>query len=171
MKLVTDWLGSPQLLTLLCNEGKKNAKPNGGGNMSKWISKRVGDWWTRSSALLNYAKPSSCCFRSTAKLSGESWGPQTGISYPWNQTPLRLPQTGNFRTDLQQQTLLNNQRGRCCSLTFSPRWRMVYFPLNFESQRDLLGSGVGGPYLVDTVPAFSEERSEEVGISAHLRVP
>lgn len=91
--------------------------------------------FTCSSALLNYAKPSSCCFRSTAKLSGESWGPQTGISDPWNQTPLRLPQTWNFRTDLQQQTLLNNQRGRCCSLTFSPRWRMVYFPLNFESQR------------------------------------
>lgn len=38
-----DWLVSLQLLTILCDEGNKNAKPNGGGNMSKWIRKRIGD--------------------------------------------------------------------------------------------------------------------------------
>lgn len=38
-----DWLVSLQLLRGLYNEGNKNAKPNGGGNMSKWIRKRIGD--------------------------------------------------------------------------------------------------------------------------------
>ena len=57
--------------------------------------------FTHGSAFLKDGKPSSCSFRSPAKLSGEPWGPQTGISdLLWNQTVLQLLQTKSFCIDL-----------------------------------------------------------------------
>lgn len=122
--------------------------------------------FTQSSALLNDGKSSSCCFRSPSKLGGEPWGPQRGIfDLLWNQTPLQLLQTRSFSIDLQQRALHNNQTDRCCSLTFIPRLRMVYFPLNFESQRVPPGSRVGHNWQIQSQsPVRREVKKVHLGL-------
>lgn len=131
--------------------------------------------FTHGSALLNDDKSSSCCFRSPAKLNDEPWGPQTGISdLLWNQILLQLPQTRSFGTDLQQRVLCNNHTDRWCSLTFSIGLKIVYFSLNFDSQRDPPGSRVVHNWCIQSQASVRREVSflwgSTFGVAAYLWV-